>query len=344
LKESGFTRGSIDSTLFIKWKGNDYLLVQVYVDDIIFASSDRKMCKEFEQNMKAKFEMSAMGELTFFLGLQVDQLKDGFFIHQSKYVKDLLTRFNMTDCKEAVTPIATNHGLCNDKPNDPHVDATKYRAIIGSLMYLTASRPDIVFAVSKCARYQANPKESHMKAAKRILRYVKTKPRLGLWYPMYGSFDFVAYTDSDFGGDDSDRKSTSGGCQFLGGRIVSWQCKKQTSVAQSSCEAEYIAAGYCCSQVLWIQQQLRDYGMNISNTPICIDNKSAIDITKNPKNFKVTKHIDIKYHFIRDCFEKKFIHLEKVITNDNLADLYTKAFDGPRLEKLYTLNGMKNAE
>jgi hypothetical protein len=342
--EDGFTRGSIDSTLFIKWKAKDYLLVQVYVDDIIFASSTVKMCKEFEKNMKAKFEMSAMGEMNFFLGLQVDQQEDGFFIHQTKYAQDVLTRFGMTESKEAVTPIKTHHGLEPNKPNDPLVDATQYRAIIGSLMYLTASRPDITFAVSICARYQSTPKESHLKAAKRILRYVKAKPRLGLWYPIYGTFEFAAYTDSDYGGCNSDRKSTSGGCQLLGGRIISWQCKKQTSVAQSSCEAEYIAAGYCCSQVLWIQQQLRDYGMNISYSPIYIDNKSAIDITKNPKNFKVTKHIDIKHHFIRDCHEKTLIYLEKIITDDNLADLFTKAFDSPRHELLYQLNGMKNAE
>jgi hypothetical protein len=155
---------------------------------------------------------------------------------------------------------------------------------------------------------------------------------------MGGTFDFVAYTDLDFGGCNNDRKSTTGGCQFLGERLVSWQCKKQTCVAQSSCEAEYMAAGSCCSQVLWIQQQLRDYGMDFLDTPIRIDNKSAIDITNNPVMHKVTKHIDIRHHFLRDCVQKKLIHLEKVLTDDNLADLYTKAFDKTRFDKLILLN------
>ena len=123
---------------------------------------------------------------------------------------------------------------------------------------------------------------------------------------------------------------------------MSWQCKKQTSVANSTCEAEYMAAGSCCSQVLWIQQQIRDYGMNFSNTPIKIDNKSAISITNNPVKHSKTKHIDIRYHFIRDCAEKKLIHLEKVLSDDNLADFYTKAFDRSRFELLVQLTGMRN--
>jgi hypothetical protein len=288
--------------------------------------------------------MSAMGELTFFLGLQVDQLDDGFFIHQTKYVADLLKRFHMEDSSAMDTPLPVNHGLSPNEPNDKAVDPTLYRSMIGSLMYLTSSRPDIMFSVCLCARFQANPKESHMKEVKRILRYLKGAPRLGLWYPKYGAFDFVAYTDSDFGGCNLDRKSTTGGCQLLGGRLVSWQCKKQTSVSQSTCEAEYIAAGSCCAQVLWIQQQLRDYGMDFLDTPIRIDNKSAVDVTKNPVYHSRTKHIDIKHHFLRDCTDKKLIHLEKVLTDDNLADLYTKAFGKARFEFLVKINGMKNAE
>jgi hypothetical protein len=344
LLQNGFQRGSIDSTLFIKWVEKDFLLVQVYVDDIIFGASDENMCKDFESVMRSKFEMSVMGELNFFLGLQVDQLEDGFFIHQTKYVQDLLKRFNMEDSSKMDTPIPVSHGLSPDAPDDKPVDATLYRSMIGSLMYLTSSRPDIMFAVCLSARFQANPKESHLKEVKRIFRYLKGTPRLGLWYHKYGAFQLVAYTDSDYGGCNLDRKSTTGGCQLFGGRLVSWQCKKQTSVSQSTCEAEYIAAGSCCAQVLWIQQQLRDYGMDFYDTPINIDNKSAIDVTKNPVYHSRTKHIDIKHHFLRDCVEKQLIHLEKVFTDDNLADLYTKAFSKARFNLLVQMNGMKNAE
>ena len=216
--------------------------------------------------------------------------------------------------------------------------------MIGSLMYLTASRPDIMFAVCVCARFQASPKASHLAGAKRILRYLKGQPKLGLWYPSEGDLELVAYTDSDCGGCNQNRKSTSGGCQFLGGRLVSWQCKKQTSVAISTCEAEYVAAGSCCSQVLWMQQQLRDYGLNFTQTPIYIDNQSTMSITNNPVKHSKTKHIEIRHHFIRDCAEKNLIKLVKVPTEDNFADLFTKAFDRSRFEKLVQMNGMKNPE
>nr|XP_043625618.1 secreted RxLR effector protein 161-like [Erigeron canadensis] len=172
----------------------------------------------------------------------------------------------MDDSSPIGTPIQVNHLLGASNSLDQDVDPTLYRSMIGSLMYLTSSRPDIMFAVCLCARFQSCPKESHLKGGKGILRYLKGQPSLGLWYPRGGEFDLYAHTDSDYGGCKFDRKSTSGGCQFLGDRLVSWQCKKQTSVANSTCEAEYMAAGSCCSQVLWIQQQLRDYGLNFVRT------------------------------------------------------------------------------
>ncbi|KAD4180341.1 hypothetical protein E3N88_28932 [Mikania micrantha] len=199
--------------------------------------------------------------------------------------------------------------------------------MIGSLMYLTASRPDIMFSVCQCARYQANPKASHLIAVKRIFRYLFGKPRLGLWYPKNFEFSLHAYSDSDFGGCNLDRKSTMGGCQYLGDRLVSWQCKKQTTVSTSTAEAKYVVASSCCSQVIWMQQQLVDYGLNFLDSPIYCDNEVALQIVKNPVQHSKTKHIDIRIHFIRDCFERKLIHLENVHTDDNLADLFTKSFD-----------------
>ncbi|KAJ9544076.1 hypothetical protein OSB04_023783 [Centaurea solstitialis] len=209
---------------------------------------------EFEDLMHKKFKMSVIGELNFFLGLQVAQKEDGIFIHQSKYVKDILNKFGFTDVKPASTPMETHKHLTVDTERK-EVDVHHYRSMIGSLMYLTTSRPDIMFAVCVCARFQVQPKDSHLQAVKRIFRYSK----LGLWYPHDSPFDLLAYTNSDYGGANMDRKSTTGGCQFLGSRLVSWQCKKQTSVSTSTAEAEYIAAASCCSQVLWIQNQMLDY-------------------------------------------------------------------------------------
>ncbi|GJQ96931.1 retrovirus-related pol polyprotein from transposon TNT 1-94 [Tanacetum coccineum] len=221
---NGFKRGKIDQTLFIKKQKGDILLVQVYVDDIIFGSTNKELCTGFEKLMKDKFQMSSMGELTFFLGLQVQQKEDGIFISQDKYVAEILKKFNYSDVKSASTPVDLEKPLVKDGDADD-VDVHLYRSMIGSLMYLTASRPDIMFAVCACARFQVTPKTSHLLAVKRIFRYLKGKPTLGLW------------------------KSTTGGCQFLGNRLISWQCKKQTVVATSTTEAEYVAAASCCGQV-----------------------------------------------------------------------------------------------
>nr|GEY19832.1 putative ribonuclease H-like domain-containing protein [Tanacetum cinerariifolium] len=181
LLDNGFQRGTIDHTLFIRKHKGEFLLVQVYVDDIIFGSSNPQLCREFEALMHEKFQMSAMGELTFFFGLQVLQKKDGIFLSQDKYVGDILKKFGYSDD----------------------------RSMIGSLMYLTASRPDIMFAICACTRHQVTPKECHLHAVKRIFRYLKGHPKLGLWYPKDSSLDLVAYSDSDYGGATQDRKSTT---------------------------------------------------------------------------------------------------------------------------------------
>ncbi|GJU76648.1 putative ribonuclease H-like domain-containing protein [Tanacetum coccineum] len=265
----------------------------------VFMVTSSSLGLEFEECMHKRFQMSSMGELTFFLGLQVKQQPDGIFISQDK-------------------------------------------SMIGSLMYLTASRPDIMFAVCACARFQVTPKASHLNAVKRIFRYLKHQPKLGLWYPRDSPFELEAYSDSDYGGASLDRKSTTGGCQFLGRRLISWQCKKQTIVANSTTEAEYVAAANCCGQVLWIQNQMMDYGFNFMNTKIHIDNKSTISVIKNHVAHSRTKHIEIRFHFIRDCYEKRLIEVIKIHTDHNVADLLTKGFDVTRFNFLVVSIGMLN--
>jgi hypothetical protein len=341
LLESMFKRGNVDKTLFIRKIGNDILLVQIYVDDIIFGSTSERLCKKFSELMSSKYEMSMMGELTYFLGLQVKQTKDGIFINQGKYVKDLLSKFGFKDCSAMKTPMGAATKLDEDL-NGKSVDITAYRGMIGSLLYLTASRPDIMFATCLCARYQSCPKESHLQAVKRIFRYLKGCPNLGLWYPKDSGFDLIGYSDSDFAGCKIDRKSTSGGCQLLGNRLVSWSSKKQHSVSISTAEAEYVAAGSCCAQILWMQHQLEDYGVCASRTPIFCDNTSAIAITNNPVLHSRTKHIDIRYHFIRDHVMKEDVELHFIPTDYQLADLFTKPLDEARFTFLISKLGMLN--
>nr|KAJ0214633.1 hypothetical protein LSAT_V11C400162490 [Lactuca sativa] len=281
LLENGYRRGAIENTLFIKNKGSDMVLVQIYVDDIIFGSPNETLRKEFAKIMSQRFEMSMMGKMTFFLGLEVQQQKTGISICQSKYISDLL----VNDCKPASTPVSKTEKLHAD-PTGTDVNHSLYRGMIGSLLYLTASHPDIMFGTILCARFQANPKESHLMAVKH------------------------------YAGCNLDKKSTSGGCHFLGNHLISWSSKKQTSVAISTEEAEYVAAGRCCAQLLWIQNQLLDYGFKFSKTPIYCDNTSVIQITQNPVQHSKTKHIEIRHHFIRDNVEKGKVVLEHL--NDSV--------------------------
>nr|GEW75064.1 putative ribonuclease H-like domain-containing protein [Tanacetum cinerariifolium] len=251
LLTNSFQRGTIDQTLFIRRQRGDFILVQVYMDDIIFRSSNLQLYREFKSLMHEKFQMSAMGELNFFLGLQVLQKEDVIFLSQDMYVGDILKKFGYSDVRSANAPMDKENPWRKDGTGKD-VDLHLYRSMIGSLMYLTASRPDIMFAVCACARHQVTPKECHLYAVKRIFRYLKGHPKLGLWYPTESPFDLIAYSDSDYGGATQDRKSTTGGCQFLGRRLISWQCKKQTIVATSTTEAEYVTAVSCCGQVWWI--------------------------------------------------------------------------------------------
>ncbi|GJY32187.1 putative reverse transcriptase, RNA-dependent DNA polymerase [Tanacetum coccineum] len=233
----------------------------------------------------------------------------------------------------ATTPIESNKPLVKDE-DGLDVDVHVYKSMIGSLMYWTTSRPDIMFVVCACARFQVTPKASHLNAVKRIFRYFKHQPKLGLWYPKDSPFELEAFSNSDYKGASLDRKSTTGGCQFLGRRLISWQCKKQTIMANYTTEAEYVAAANCFGQVLWIQNQMMDYGFNFITTKIHINNQSTICIVKNPVYHSRTKHIEIRHHFIKDCYEKRLIDVIKIYTDANVANLLTKGFNVTRFNFL----------
>ena len=283
--------------------------------------------------MTNEFEMSLVGELSCFLGLQVKQMKDGIFVSQSKYAKGLVTKFGLDKGKHVRTPISTTCKL-SKHAEDTKVDPSLYRSMIGSLMYLTASRPDICYSVGVCARYQACPTESHLMAVKRILRYVSHTTDYGIWYSRDSTADLAGFSDADWAGNSDDRKSTSGGCFYLGNNLVAWYSKKQNSISLSTAEAEYIAAGSCCTQLLWMKQMVSDYGLCQNTLTIFCDNTSAICISKNPVQHNRTKHIDIRYHFIRELVENGTVVLEYVDTQNQKADIFTKALDTTTFEKL----------
>ncbi|KAK6143271.1 hypothetical protein DH2020_023619 [Rehmannia glutinosa] len=328
--KSDFLNGLLEEEVYVEQPpgfeiqdGESILLVQIYVDDIIFGSTNKEHCDKFSNLMQGKFEMSMMGELTFFLGLQVKQLKDGTFISQTKYTRDLMKKFSMEEKSSVNIPMNASVKMDMDADGKA-VDQTRYRALIGSLLYLTASRPDITFAVGLCAHFQSNPKESHMSVVKRIFRYLKGTIQYGLFYPKNENFSLKGYSDSDYARNIDDRKSTSGSCQFLGDCLVSWFSKKQNYVSLSTAEAEYISAAFCCTQLLWMKQTLADYKCSFENVPIFCDNISAINIAENPVHHNRTKHIEIRHHFLRDCVSKRKIEISFVPSHDQLADIFTK--------------------
>jgi hypothetical protein len=296
---NGFKVGKADPTLFTKTIANDLFVCQICVDDIIFGSTNKTTREEFSRIMIQKFEMSMMGEFKYFLGFQVKQLQEGTFISQTKYIQDILTKFGMKDAKPIKTPMGTNGHLDLDT-GGKSVDQKVYRSIIGSLLYLCASRPDIMLSICMCARFQADPKEIHLRVLKQIITYLVYTPKFGLWYPKGSTLDLIGYSNADWAGCKIDRKSTLGTCQFLGRSLVSWASKKQNSVALSTAKVEYIDVGHCCAQLLWMRQTLRDYGYKLSKVPPLCDNESAIRMADNPVEHNRTKHIAIRYHFLRD--------------------------------------------
>nr|GEV72667.1 hypothetical protein [Tanacetum cinerariifolium] len=459
----------------LKEEVRDILLVQIYVDDIIFGSTNPNLSKRFEKLMHNKFKMSMMGELEFFLGIQIHQSPRGIFINQAKYAQEILIKHGMTSCDSVGTPMATATKHIDADLSGTPVDQTKYRRMVGALMYLTTSRSDIMHATYYCARYQVKPTKKHLISVKRIFWYLKDTIHMRLWYPKDTSFELTAFSDSDHAGCLDLRKSTSGGIQFLGGdklvnwsskkqdctlmsfaeaeyvslsgivelffvgteyqladlftkalpeerfkylvrrlgiqisesprgrfinqakyaqeilinhgmtscdsiavkwifrylkdtihmglwypkdtgfeltafsdsdhvgcldsckstsggiqilggdKLVSWPSKKQDCTSISSAEAEYVSLSACCARVLWMRTQLTDYGFHFDKIPMYCDLKAAIAISCNPVQHSRTKHIDVRYHFIKEKVEKGIVELFFVETEYQLADLFTKA-------------------
>ncbi|GJX72780.1 retrovirus-related pol polyprotein from transposon TNT 1-94 [Tanacetum coccineum] len=320
----------MDPTLFIRRQGKDILLVQIYVDDIIFASTTPELCDQFSKIMCSKFKMSMMGKISFFLGLQISQSPRDIFLNQSKYALESLRKYGMESSGIVDTPMVKKSKLDED-PHGKAIDATHYRGMVGTLMYLTASRPDLTFVVCMCARYQAKPTEKHFHAVKRIFKYLRGSVNRGLWYPKDSSIALTAYADADHAGCQDTRRSTSGSMQLLGDRLVSWSLKRQKSAAISSTEAEYIAMSGCFAQILWMRSQVTDYGLGFNKIPMYCDNKSAIALCCNNVQHSRSKHIDIRFHFIKEQVENGVVELYFVNTEYQLVDIFTKALGRERI-------------
>ncbi|GJY22821.1 retrovirus-related pol polyprotein from transposon TNT 1-94 [Tanacetum coccineum] len=306
-----FSKGTVDPSLFIRREGKDILLVQIYVDDIIFASTKPDLCESFSKIMCLKFKMSMMGKLSFFLGLQISPSPRGIFLNQSKYALESLKKYGMKTCDPVDTPMVEKSKLDED-PQGKAVDPTRYRGMIDTFMYLTSSRTNLVFAVCMCARYQEKPTKNHLYAVKRIFRYLRGTINIGLWYSKDSCIALTAFADADHAGCQDTRKSTSESIQLLGDRLVSWSSKKQKCTTISSTEAEYITLSGCCAQILWMRSQLTDYGIGFNKIPLYYDNNCAIALCCNNVQYSRSKHIDIRYHFIKKKVENEVPSTERV--------------------------------
>ena len=235
--------------------------------------------------------------------------------------------------------MVANEKLTNDSSGES-VDVTLYRSMIGCLLYITASQPDITFSVGVCSKFQSNPKVSHLNAVKRIIKYVDGTCDYGFFYSKDSNLSLARFPDSDQAGNADDKKSTIGGCFYVGANHVAQMSKKKNSVSLSTAEVEYITAGSCCSQLLWIKKLLSDYGISQDTMVVYCNNSSAIDISKNPVQHSKTKHIEIRYHFIRDLVKRKIVSLEYIPTECQNADIFIKPLDRSKFETLCQVIGV----
>jgi hypothetical protein len=302
----GFTKCPSEHALYTKQVARGTIIVGVYVDDLVITGEKKGDIEAFKKEMTKMFCMSDLGLLSYYLGIEVEQGSRGITLSQSAYAKKLLERSGMSGCKGVQAPMEERLKLSKDSTT-AKVDATNFRSIVGGLRYLTHTRPDITFALGYVSRFMEDPREDHLAAVKHLLRYVAGTSGHDLIYPRRGTaaLELTGYSDSDMAGDIDGRKSTSGVLFFLGDCPITWQSQKQKIVAQSTCEAEYIAAVTASCQGVWLARLLKELtGARLQAPVLMVDNKSAIALAKNPVLHDRSKHIVTKFYFIRDCIKE----------------------------------------
>jgi histone deacetylase 1/2 len=334
LQSLGFKPSRADTSLFFYNKGNISMFVLIYVDDIIVASSVPSATTSLLSDLNKEFALKDLGDLHYFLGIEVNKVSDGIILSQEKYASDILKRVGMSDCKSVNTPMSTSEKLSVHEGDllGPS-DATQYRSMVGALQYLTLTRPDISFAVNKVCQYLHAPTTVHWSAVKRILRYVKHTMKLGLKIGKMSSLLVSGFSDADWVGCIDDRRSTEGFAIFLGSNLVSWNARKQATVSRSSTEAEYKALANATAEIMWIQILLLEIGVQAPRTAkLWCDNMGAKYLSANPVFHARTKHIEVDYHFVRERVAKRLLDIEYVSTRDQVADGFTKPLTVRQLE------------
>ena len=333
VQEFGMLRSTADHSVFYHHNSlGQCIYLVVYVDDIVITGSDQDGIQKLKQHLFTHFQTKDLGKLKYFLGIEIAQSSSGVVLSQRKYALDILEETGMLDCKPVDTPMDPNVKLVPGQ-GEPLGDPGRYRRLVGKLNYLTITRPDISFPVSVVSQFLQSPCDSHWDAVIRILRYIKSTPGQGVLYENRGHTQVVGYTDADWAGSPTDRRSTSGYCVFIGGNLISWKSKKQDVVARSSAEAEYRAMALATCELIWLRHLLRElrFGKDEQMKLIC-DNQAALHIASNPVFHERTKHIEVDCHFIREKIASGCVATSFVNSNDQLADIFTKSLRGPRIK------------
>ncbi|KAL3523634.1 hypothetical protein ACH5RR_016468 [Cinchona calisaya] len=325
-----FTQSQYDSSLFLQRTSKGLVILLVYVDDIVITGSDKDGISQIQTLLHSSFHMKDLGQLTYFLGLEVHHRPQGIFLNQQKYIQDLVDVAGLTNTTSVDTPMEINVKYRRDE-GELLEDPTFYRKLVGSLIYLTITRPDISYAVHIVSKFMQAPRHLHLSAVRRIIKYIHGTPSRGLFFPSGSTLQLQAYSDADWAGCPDTRKSITGWGMFLGDALVSWKCKKQDSVSKSSTEAEYRAMSAACSEITWLRGLLAELGFSQAQpTPLHADNTSAIQIAANPVYHERTKHIEVACHSIREAYDHQVITLPHISTTLQIADLFTKSMPRQR--------------
>ncbi|KAK9053340.1 hypothetical protein SSX86_029973 [Deinandra increscens subsp. villosa] len=334
LTELGFSRCRHEQAVYVRTRGESTVIVGVYVDDLLVTGSSRTDVNLFKKQMCDRFDMTDLGALCYYLGLEVSQSEIGISIRQSAYAKKIIKLAGMEECNESQIPMEPRLRLSKEEGGEV-VDASNFRKLVGSLRYLTQSRPDLTYAVGYVSRFMQEPREAHLKAVKHIIRYIKGTVKYGLLYKSGERGDLQGYSDTNHMMDTDDGRSTSGDVFFYNKSLVSWHSQKQKTVALSSCEAEFMAATTAACQALWLAGFLEELtGKKNGPVKIYVDNKSAIALMRNPVFHGRSKHINLKFHFIRECIDRGQIEVEFVRGDQRKADGLTKSLARNRFAEM----------
>ena len=340
LLHSGFTNSVADTSLFVFNHRGIILYLLVYVDDIIITGNNPQAVQTFIQQLSQRFSLKDLGPLTYFLGVEVISRSNGLFLNQRKYIADLLHRTHMAEAKSASTPFAITPVLTLQS-GTPLSDPTEYRAIVGSLQYLSLTRPDITFAVNKLSQFMHKPMTDHWSAAKRLLRYLCGTMDHGIMLRQASPLALHAFSDADWAGNKDDYTSTSAYVVYLGPNPISWSSKKQRTVARSSTEAEYRSVASTAAELRWICSLLLELGVTLPHQPVIYcDNVGATNLCSNPVFHSRMKHVALDYHFIREQVQNGLLRVSHVSASDQLADALTKPLARSHFDSMKTKIGL----